>query len=321
MRDKPEPSVSGNSQSFRAATSELRAAPRSIAVDVLCELAKNVGMGIPPVRAWRLKRPRAGAFFSGCEDELERYAFFPLRHLLRFRGTVRGLDILEIGPGDFMTSGLALLAAGAKSYTVVDRFIGNYQAPQAKTWYRGIRAAWPRLFPALPWPEDLQAEDFPEAYQNRVKILVGTTEQVRAEKRYDVVCSFQVGEHVSDIDAFARTNAQLLKPGATALHRVDFGPHDCWYQYPDPLTFLRFPGWLWKLMGSNRGIPNRHRHHEFCAAFARAGMQYTVENVDHFPDRVIDQSRLSKRFRHMPPESLATRTAIYACRVGDSPHP
>ena len=68
-----------------------------------------------------------------------------------------------------------------------------------------------------------------------------------------MICSFQVGEHITDIDAFARTNMELLeKPGGVALHRVDFGPHDCWYSYDDPMTFLRFSDGAWRLTGSNR---------------------------------------------------------------------
>ena len=164
-------------------------------------------MGFPQVRRWRLTKPRAGVLFSGRDEELERYAFYPLRNLLDVMGSVRGLDILEIGPGDFMTSGLALLAAGAQTYTVIDRFVGDYQKPEAKVWYRGIQDAWPRLFPDMAWPEYLRAEDCPEAYSDRVKILTGTIEEATAPKQYDVVCSYQVGEHVDDIDAFARANA------------------------------------------------------------------------------------------------------------------
>ena len=291
---------------------------RFLPLDVLREIAKNVGMGIPPVRAWRLRRPRAGKLFSGSNDDLERYAFFPVRNLLEVIGGVRNLDIVEIGPGDFMTSGLSLLAAGAKSYTIVDRFPGNYQTPEAKVWYHGIEDAWKRVFPLLPWPDYLKAEDFPEAYSDRIEVLTGTIEDAEAAKQYDVVCSYQVGEHVNDIGAFAKANAQLLKPDGVAVHRVDFGPHDCWSYYPDPLTFLRFPNWLWSLMSSNRGTPNRRRHHEFCDAFAKAGWHVEVLGTEYFAEGKIDYSRLATEFREMPQSSIQLGTAIYLCRLNQA---
>lgn len=297
------------------AKSGRQSAKRWIVLDVIKETVKNVAMGVPAIRAWRLKRPRAGALFTGDSEELERYAFFPTRNLLEVLGDVNGLEIVEIGPGDFLTSGLSLLAAGAKSYTVVDRFVGDYEKPEAKVWYKGIRSAWPQSFPKHPWPEYLKPEDFPESYRDCIEVLDGTIEHAQSMRRYDVVCSYQVGEHVNDIDEFARANARLLNPNGVAVHRVDFGPHDCWSLYPDPLTFLRFPNWLWTCMGSNRGTPNRRRHHEFRRAFENAGLKVEIVSVDHFAAGIVDVPRLRKQFRDMPQDSIAIGTAIYVCRL------
>ncbi len=283
-------------------------------LDVCREVAKNTAMGSARVRAWRLNRPRAFTAFTHQDEELERYAFLALRSLLGITGSVKNLHIVELGPGDFMTSGLALLAAGAASYTVIDRFVGDYSKPEAKEWYREVEKAWPRIFPEMPWPDYLRAENFPEGYEDRVQVLPIPIEEVTAERRYDVVCSYQVGEHVSDIDSFAEMNERLLNPGGVAVHRVDFGPHDCWFYYRDPLTFLRFPDWLWSLMGSNRGTPNRHRFHEFCAAFEKAGLKVEIVSRDLFPEGKIEHRKLAKRFRAMPQDSLAIGTAIFVCR-------
>jgi len=110
-------------------------------------------------------------------------------------------------------------------------------------------------------------------------------------------------------------NALLLKPGGTAVHRVDFSPHGCWSAYPDPLTFLRFPDWLWNLMGAHRGIPNRHRHDEFCAAFEAAGLKVDATNLERYEPEQVDRARLVKRFQHAPQESLLVSAATYVCRL------
>lgn len=283
--------------------------------DVISEAVKNIGLSFPIIRAWRLKRPRAGAVFGHRDEDLERYAFFGTRTLIDLLGSVKGLHIVEIGPGDYLTSGLSFLAAGAASYTAVDRFPGDHRGATAKEWYRGIQSAWPRIFPSLPWPDYLKAADFPEGYPDRVEVVSRPVEEIQQKRLYDVVCSFQVGEHVSDIHAFARMNALLLKPGGTAVHRVDFGPHGCWSEYSDPLTFLRFPDWLWKLMGSQRGTPNRHRHYEFRSAFEAAGLKVETINVELYPPESVDRTKLLDRFQNLPLESLLASAATYVCRL------
>jgi len=287
---------------------------RNIWLEASKEVAKNLAMVLPPVRARRLRRPRAGAYFTTADAELERYAWQATRNLTELLGGVKGLHIVEIGLGDYLTSGFALLAAGAASYTGIDRFPGDYTGAAAKAWYKGIAAVWPRVFPALPWPAYLRAEDFPEAYPDRVKLIAEPIERVRADRRFDVVCSYQVGEHITDIDAFARMNAELLTPEGLAVHRVDFAPHGCWFYY-HKLTFLRFPGWLWRMMVSQRGAPNRKRHHEFRAAFERAGLQVELTNIEHFQLEQVDLTRLHPRFQAMPRESLAVSAAVYLCRL------
>jgi SAM-dependent methyltransferase len=287
---------------------------RSLVLDLVRESTKNLAMYVPAVRAWRLQRPRAGAVFTGRDDELERYAFQSTRSLLDSIGSVRGLDVVEIGPGDFMTSGFSLLAAGAKSYTVVDRFVGYYEKAEAKNWYRAIEQAWARTFPELEWPAWLRADDFPEKYSDRVDVLAGPVEDAATDRTFDVVCSYQVGEHVTSIESFANFQARLLKSGGVAVHRVDFGPHDCWRLYPNPFTFLQFPDWLWALMGSQRGTPNRQRCHEFVTAFEAAGLSVEVSRVKHFAAHSAAPKKLAKRFRSMPADSLGIESAVFTCR-------
>ena len=289
----------------------------SVVLDVLKESCKNFLMGIPQFRAWRLQRPRAHNFYLRPEEvreRLERYAFYVLRNLRSIVGSVENLNIVEVGPGDHMTSGLSLLAAGAASYTVIERFVGDFSSAEAKSRYLEIENAWPDFFPESPWPSYLKADNYPEDYAERVKVLPIPIEEVGEERQYDVVCSYQVGEHVSDIESFAKMNAKLLAEGGVAVHRVDFGPHGCWSAYPDPLTFLRFPNWLWSLMGSNRGTPNRYRYHELREALEGAGLKVEVTGLELWPEEVVKRARLGKRFRGMPVDSLVIGTAIFICR-------
>lgn len=282
--------------------------------DVAIELAKNASMALPPVRAWRLKRPRATAAFDESDKGLERYAFAQLRYLLRLCGPLSGRAIAEVGPGDYLTSGFAMLAAGAASYTAIERFVGDYRGAAAKDWYRAIESRWGSVFPEIPWPAELRGDAFPENCEDRVELIDEPFERYVPRRRFDVVCSFQVGEHLSDIEVFAQMHRRILAPDGVAVHRVDFAPHDRWEAYPDPLTFLRPPDWLWTLMGSQRGLPNRRRHHEFCAAFAAAGLTVVKTELETFDPKRIDRSKLARRFRGMPDDSLNVASAVYVCR-------
>ncbi|MEJ7699615.1 MAG: hypothetical protein WKF71_08235 [Pyrinomonadaceae bacterium] len=68
------------------------------------------------------------------------------------------------------------------------------------------------------------------------------------------------------------------------------------------------------MTGSNRGVPNRFRHHEFIESFTRAGFEVeTVYSAD-FDEQTIDFSRLDRKFQAMPRESILVGTAIYLLR-------
>ncbi len=282
------------------------------AKDVAREVAANAAMAVPQIREWRINRPRTGTSFSGGTEELDRYAFQAVRGLETYAGSVAGRSIVEFGPGDTLAAGLAMLARGASLYAALDRFVPDYSSPAAKRWYSGVKDSWPTRFEE-PWPADLDPVTFPES-SDRVRLITGSVEDASASDQYDIVTSWQVGEHVVDFNAFARLTAKLLAPGGVAVHRVDFGPHDCWRGYEDPLTFLRFSPALWNAMGSKRGFPNRVRHHECLAAWSAAGLSTECHDVRHFDEARIDFDRLHPRFRDAPRESLLVRDLVYVCR-------
>ena len=205
---------------------------------------------------------------------------------------------------------MAMLAAGAESYTAIDRFAGDYSRLEGKDWYAGIQRAWPRFYPDLPWPVWLDADHFPMGYPHRVMTSAVRIESAADIGTFDIVCSFQVGEHVSDVDEFAHSTAMLLKTGGVAVHRIDFGPHGAWRRYQDPLTFLRIPDPVWHAMGSARGAPNRHRAHEIKDAFLAAGLSVMSTEIERYPASITNLARLPSRYRQMPLESVLIKTLV-----------
>jgi SAM-dependent methyltransferase len=268
----------------------------------LLEVGKNLMMGVPAVQRQRCQHPRTnGLPDADNPDDVERYALMLLRRVLAVR-PIGGLDIFELGPGDNLASGLAFLAAGAKSYTCADRFVGPYSSPDAMALYRSVRDRWPADLPQ--WQASVDPSAFPANYP--VRALASSVEDLRDIGTFDIVGSFAVGEHVLDIGAFAAATARLLKPGGVAVHYVDFGPHGCWRDFEDPLMFLRFPGSIWRWMGSNRGNPNRHRFHEFVAAFEKCGLSVSVINR-----KMYSEVSMPARLEDAPVDSVATENATF----------
>jgi hypothetical protein len=162
------------------------------------------------------------------------------------------------------------------------------------------------------WPAHLDPERFPDYAEV-------TTYQVPVEDfdergRYDLVCSFAVGEHVSDLRAFAAANQRSIAPAGAGVHVIDFGGHQ-WERSDDPYLFLRFPDPIWRAMSSNRGLPNRARFHEFVAAFAESGL--SVDVVDKKLFRSV-RSRPPSWLGRLPEESTTIQEATFIVRpMGD----
>jgi hypothetical protein len=288
-----------------------KAGQLNIAKDLAVQIAKNLLMGSDAFRRWRLKRPKTATGYSNTDEFLKNYAFGSLDLILQNVGDLKGKSVCEIGPGDYLTSGLSILAAGASRYCVIDRFPGDYFGEAARGWYREIEDNWSRFYPNLSWDPALVAGQFPENSADRLELIGQPLETATTSQKYDLICSFQVGEHLTDIDAFAQVHNRILNNGGIGLHRVDFGPHDCWFYYRDPGVFLQFSDRIWELTGSNRGLPNRKRHHEFLAAFERANLKVDVLFVDYFDKSLMDLEKLHRKFLQMPMDSVLTGTAIY----------
>lgn len=275
--------------------------PRDVAGRVIVEIAKNAAMKLPAVRKIRARLGRT-ALPPGPE-QLDRYVFQLFNAVNRNAGSVAGKSILEIGPGDNIVTGLAFLAAGAKSYTVLDRFPGAYTSPTAVRWYRLLADNWPNG----PWPAHLVPERFPDGAPVFVRGLA--VEIAGGTETYDVVCSYAVGEHVSDIHAFAALTRNALKPDGVAVHVIDFGGHQ-WNAYGDPFLFMKFPESIWNMMGSARGEPNRVRYSEYRQCFEQAGLSVKVASK-----RLCEFDPADPFVRQRANDSFLTTDAEFVLRV------
>src|SRR5262245_22792321 len=96
------------------------------------EIIANMLMGIPAIAR---RRVAAGRTSAPATPENVRKALSIILDYPAIQPRIRGARIAEIGPGDHIATGLALLAYGADSYTAIDRFTGAYDNAAARAWY------------------------------------------------------------------------------------------------------------------------------------------------------------------------------------------
>ncbi len=225
-------------------------------ITILRELAANIVMSIPMGRRLRLKGLRTSA--TTVSDEAKKiiaeFDFFK-----DSAGNLEGKTVVEIGTGDAIGLAPLFLSAGAVLYVAFDRFPGNVWGPQAEALYGELAR--------LRGP-------FQANWRERTKLCKTAIEAVAQYPiKADLIVSFNVIEHLSDLARAVRNMVALLKPDGMMIHRVDYGPHGVWLSSRGALDFLRVPARLWNVMGSHRGYPNRVSHAGFTQILKSSGLQ------------------------------------------------
>lgn len=215
--------------------------------------------------------------------------------------------ILEYGPGDLPGVGMLLVAMGARRVYCVDRFPLLQLNPKGIDVVRCLH----RML-----PED-QRKRFQECFldfdaphrglnSDRIRYVVSQDGLSGMTSEADVVISRAVLEHVNNLEATFADMACAMPPGGIALHLVDLKSHGL--HRASPLDFLEYPQWLWNLMYSHKGVPNRWRvnHYKeivsrlpFDRAEFRPIARYTSEQVEAV------RGTLAGPFRKLPAEELA----------------
>jgi SAM-dependent methyltransferase len=233
--------------------------------------------------------------------------------------TYGGLDHLggiaaEVGPGDNAGVGLLLRAAGCESVELIDRF-RSYRSPDQQR----------RIYQALadrhqvPGPQDGGWDD---THLPGVVWRLGSSAEEyfarqahRGGRRYDLIVSRAALEHLYDPLAALRSMAACLSPGGRMLHKIDFRDHGMFTPAHPELTFLHYPGPLYRRMTQRSGRPNRvllHRYRSLAGELAGpSGLDTTIlvtslagagEITPHVPFAEVPAAALRRAVRQVDAE-------------------
>jgi len=201
-------------------------------------------------------------------------------------------DVLEVGPGPDLGTGVILLAKGARSYTALDR--NNLIRLTDNSFYTHLLNQL-REFPNYERAKRnicLFLENKPSALTyvwDRKGDLAGLS-----ASSFDLFVSRAMLEHVEDVSGFFRRVKSKLRENASMLHLVDIKTHTRYIKNIDPLNILRYGDVIYNLLKFN-GSPNRLRIMEYLDCLQKCG----YEDIRAVKKKVADADYINRIKRNL----------------------
>jgi SAM-dependent methyltransferase len=219
----------------------------------------------------------------------------------------RDRRVLELGPGNTRSVALLLRTRGALAVEGYDPFdIQSRSREYLASCYEPI----------------LRRAGHEATYEHAERLLepcpVRTSKGalLADSKRFDLVVSRAVLEHVSDLDALFGDLRAVTRDDAVLIHKVDLRCHG--QKYDHELDFLLFPEGLYRLMSSHIDIPNRVRLDRYLALGRAHGLSLVYAGSTHLIGHEAVESvraRLARPFRDMAAEVLSV-LGVWLVQVG-----
>ena len=237
------------------------------------------------------------------------------------REPFKNKDVLEIGPGQDLGTGLIVLSRGARSYTALDRFpilvnnVDFYKKLHNKL-NRNIcdQKTRKNLQNILATIEDQPQQNIKLPFFEYVTASAENIDQVM-HKKFDIVFSQAVAQHLYGVEKAFRGIYKVLKRGGVMCHRIDFrttmsGGFREW----DPLIILRYSDFIYENFMRYPGAPNRLRVDDYVKIAKEAGFDniHIRSSTQLSSEKIKDiKSHLAKRFQSKNNESLRVLSTIF----------
>jgi SAM-dependent methyltransferase len=254
---------------------------------------------------WRLKqllgikdKPHTDVLNSGMSSAVARYRRICRTFLdhLPDREIIRDAVVSEIGCGDCLAAADMMLGLGAKHVHLVE-FIPMIVREQHREALASLIAD-----DTLPnRGEALAAGDPPRLNPERVTFHEGLLENVRLPEPVDFLYSFDVLEHVEDLDGFFAYCGEVVRPGGLMMHKFDLSGHGQFEDPMPPLDFQTLPRWLYELAFPkyNRAVGN------FADQFLACMEKHGFADLQVLPIRIAERAYLDEIWPELRKEARA----------------
>ncbi|MDP1774321.1 MAG: methyltransferase domain-containing protein [Methylobacter sp.] len=189
-------------------------------------------------------------------------------------GTLVGKNVLELGPGSDLGSGLTILSHGAQSYSAID--VNNLIESVPMQFYECLFDRLQKENPDLDanvLKNELMAQR--QGVSDRLKFHCRPDFNILdavGEGKVDVVFSQAAFEHFDDVQRTIQDLSAGCSSNAVAVISVDLQTHSRWIRDKDPNNIYRYPDWLYNKFYF-KGTPNRIRPYEYKELFEKFGWQ------------------------------------------------
>ena len=244
-----------------------------------------------------------GLFDSGQMDKPE-YALKVFRHhydLADFERKHSGFVMLELGPGDSLSSGVIAYCMGASQSYLVD---ANPYAKLEFGVYKNLLEYLSQQ--GLPTQSLADVSDV-ETLQKRCNLsyLTGGLQSLKTipDASVDFIWSqaMMAMVHKSEVEPIFREFRRILRPGGAASHRIDLADHINF-----SLNNLRFSEAQWnsRLMSGSGFYTNRLRYRDYLELFQRTGFEAKVVGLERWDTLPVPRSQIHPDFHHHPDDEL-----------------
>ncbi|MEO8615208.1 MAG: methyltransferase domain-containing protein [Luteolibacter sp.] len=245
----------------------------------------NKLLGIP-------EKPRTDVLSSGMDYAVARYRRIcqTLLDNLPDRSVPHDAVVSEIGCGDCLAAADMMLGLGAKHVHLVE-FIPMILKEQHREALKPLVAD-----PLLPNQGAVLAEGSTLALnQEKVTFHEGLLENIELPEPIDFLYSFDVLEHVEDLNGFFAYCGEVIRPGGLMMHKFDLSGHGQFEDPMPPLDFQTIPRWIYELAFPkyNRAVGN------FADDFIDIMKKHGFTDLKVLPIRVAEAGYLDEVWPHL----------------------
>ena len=212
-----------------------------------------------------------------------------------------GFTVLELGPGDAVTTAITAYAAGSTKTYLVDE--GDFAQKELAPYHALAQVLqdkghdMSRVLAAQTFDDMLAACNAVYLTQGLVSLRTIPPASITFEMSQAVL------EHVrrADFAAVMSQMRRLMAPNGFASHRIDLQDH-----LSNALNNLRFSDRVWEsdFMAKSGFYTNRLRFFEMVDLFDEAGFNTCVTGVRQFESVPTPPEKFAAQFRHVPVDDL-----------------
>jgi SAM-dependent methyltransferase len=241
-------------------------------------------------------RPTSRVIHAGMDNAVSRYTRIckTLLEHIPDKTKLNGAIVAEIGFGDCFASADMMLGLDTKHVHLIEFLPLNLTEDNRKALTMvADDPELPNRCELIPRDGDVELDPRKATYHQ------GFLEDLEVTEKVDFLYSFDVLEHVEDLDGFFNYCEKAVKPGGIMLHKFDLSGHGLFEDPMPPLDFQIFPTWLFNLIFVKYKRAVGRFEDEFIHSMEKYG--FTVEEV--IPIRVADKEYVDEIWPHLRKEA------------------